>query len=177
MNNIIEYIYNHAKDVVLKDVPNKEQMEKFYQQYLIKRYASIDGVSVKEDLKKVIFTESEIKFWKNKSLIEKQQILIKDDAYEQLKRLSMIGFMMAKEKLYNQFSIALENNNFNDQNIDENILNMEKYYNQVQEYNKIAAMNLLSEGDLDYNYVKNNTDIMSIRLGHLYNEISNLKTK
>ena len=84
---------------------------------------------------------------------------------------------MAKEKLYNQFSIALENNNFNDQNIDENILNMEKYYNQVQEYNKIAAMNLLSEGDLDYNYVKNNTDIMSIRLGHLYNEISNLKTK
>ena len=170
MNEIIEYIYEHTKDIALNDMNNKDEISEYYKRYLEKTYSDIEKVIGTTEQKKQIFAELERKMWLKRNTIEKQQILIPDLAFEEIKRLSNIGFLLARKKLYQQNNIKVDDD-LVIQDIEKNIEKMKSNYEKVLEYNKEEAMHLVSEGCLDYNYASKTVDITSLRIGEIVEKL------
>ena len=73
MNEIIEYIYEHTKDIVLNDMNNKDEISEYYKRYLEKTYSDIEKVIGTTEQKKQIFAELERKMWLKRNTIEKPE--------------------------------------------------------------------------------------------------------
>ncbi|MBQ9072024.1 MAG: hypothetical protein IJY25_02590 [Bacilli bacterium] len=93
----------------------------------------------------------------------KKSILIKDEAFEKLEKLSFQLFEYAKEKK-NNTNLRLTKDSYN-----EILEAFDKLYELVKPYNKEEAENLRSEGILDADYLfEDECNITSLRLGQTY---------
>ena len=163
-------IYNNTINYVIKDIKPEEYQEisQSYLEYLFRIYENYKPISKKpKDLVK-IFTNFETSKWSSLLPEDKESELLKDDAYENIQKISSLAFQLAEKKL-----ICLKEGvdllpEVTEDFIKEQIQQMESLLPKVRSFNKLHAEILLSETSLDFYYANGRDDISSFRIGHLY---------
>jgi len=163
MNELQQTIYNELIDEILKDVPESEQEElkEAYKQYLVTFYSREVDPKIGFEKTKTTFVDIEKMKWNDKTLVEKQMLLFKDEALNRLGHLSNIALGNAKAKISNNLDgITKEEANAY-------IEEMKELVNKVRPFNKVLASDYLSEGILDFEYSIGLTDNTSLRIGRM----------
>lgn len=107
----------------------------------------------------------------NCDIDEKKRYLLNDEKFNKIAEISGVLYKMAIEKLQGG------DVNVNSQ-LKQKENEMKELLKSVEEYNKKEAEWLVSEGNLDLNFLVNpDTEFFSLRLGHLKRELDKTRTK
>ncbi len=161
--DILNAVYETMIDDIIKDFNTNEyeEVQEAYRDYLNFSYQnSLKLSNDKEKLKK-FFIKLEKQKWENKDKILKQALLLNDENYDELLKLSNMALEYAKLKYRgkeNEIPINQE------QALDY-IEMMNKYSENVRDYNKERTILQLSEATLDFEYAVNLNSNMSLRMG------------
>ncbi len=161
MNN--NELSNKINDLTIKfknTVPEEnEKLEKAFKQRLVKICEECKNKEYSKEF--IVFNLSRIgnKIIKY-DLKYKKKYLLEDKNLEKIRRISGEIFNSAINILKNNSNEKLEQDDY------KNAINsMQESYNNVEEYNKEEARNLISEAILDLKFIKNpNSEITSFRL-------------
>ena len=158
---IIKKIYLNTISEVIDDVPVelKKEFSNSYHKYLLKIY--LDDELEEED--ESIYTELELSRWKRASCSLKLSEILKDKAYERIKKNSARGLHYAEQRLEESSNgcptISLMRAN-------KNIQRLERDLQKVRGFNKDVAKILVSEGIVDFLYACGRSEFISLRLSH-----------
>lgn len=168
-NQFFSMIYNGTIKTLISDFSEKEIPEvlQSYQLYIIENYSNV--LEPTDNVEKVakLFIEIENKKWKNKTKEEKQILIMKDPALENLRYLSGIAQKYAQNRLGNELSSGTFIAELSEEQAQNYIKNLEEYTSQVKPYNSLIAQTYLSEGIIDFLYASKLSDNMSLRVGRL----------
>lgn len=137
-----------------------------YHKLLIRRYSETDVELKLNDYDKVykIVYNIEYKRWTNLSPFIKKNLLIVDNALNNVMCISNLGFDFALKRLKDDSLISAEE-------ADTQINKMNEIYKNVRKENKFTADKYISEGTIDLLFASNQTDAMSLRLSRYPNEV------
>ncbi len=159
---IMEYIYNTLMPIFLQNIPDndKNYLSELYKKRLDKACNRItDELSEKDKKFYMDITIINEKKFCNKDLLVKKSLLIDDENFDKLCMLSIRAFALAREKLYEDKQISVEEACRIQNELD-------SLYNLTMDFNKRSAKMELSEADLDLRYASGQiTNITSIRMG------------
>lgn len=162
MEKFINTIYDNIINIILEKIPNeyKEEVSKRYNDYLHEIYTDMYSSDDCEEMIKIC-TNIEEKTWKKSPSEYILQTFVNDTAFNEIKKISGKAFKMAEEKNNNgkNFVDTLE--------ISQNIDLLGNLLNEVKDFNKVLAENLVSESILDFDYASGDTDVTSLRISHL----------
>ncbi len=160
MKQILEKVYFEMIRLILKDVPENFQNEvlKSYREYLNITYLDNNKLnSILDDAFNIIIKIEKQK-WSDKDLDYKLYYLVHDNSLNTIKEISQRAYSLAKERF--------ANNNFTIDEVKANddlkllISELENVY----DFNKVMAKELVSESILDIKYALGNNDAISFRL-------------
>lgn len=160
---IIDRVYSGSIDSVLQNVNPKyhQEIKDSYKQYLYNREfeLSLGGDTIEEQIE--FFTDFQNQNWKYYYENAKLSEILKDEAFDKIKEMSYESFKLASQKkMTNNPTISASDSATK-------IDMLRKLLNEVREFNKGFAEDMVSEAILDYNYASNNKEITSFRIAHL----------
>lgn len=162
MEEFIKKIIKQTKNELLKNIESEyyEELLKQYEQHLNMQFRGLEikNKYYNEALEKEITLNNSILSKMDK--LEKLSFFLPDKAYEKLATLSNRGIELGIKR-YN------ENIYIDEKEAKKNRKKMEEHLKNVREFNKMKANVLYSDGVLDYDYACGNSDIFSLKLGHL----------
>lgn len=159
MQNLIQTLTQDFKNSISDDelkeiltIEFKKMLEGTYEKLEEKNY---DYDEIEDTLKKIS------KEWCSLSLEEKQSRLLKDKNFSEILEISKQAYDTAIHIMQGfEIKVAF--------NIEERETRLRELIKGVKPYNEERAKREVSEGLLDFNFIKNpNTDIVSLRLGHI----------
>lgn len=173
MNNekLISEIYNQTINDILNGIDEKYKSElcMAYINYLKRIYLNFDlelGNKKIDELVSV-FVNLEKSKWKDANKDSKLSELLHDQAFENIKNISNTGYKYAEEMLSKKiFNDAIEPV-IEKEKAKENIDKLNKYCDQVRNFNKQLATYYVSEGSMDFMYASGITENMSLRIGRM----------
>lgn len=171
-NELINLIYNRTINIILNGIEEqyKDEIKIAYKDYVDKKYSSynLEGVK-KEDVYK-FFVDLEVSKWEDISIGNKLSELLKDEALENIRYISNIGFEYAEARINqrkpgdnNSYLPATLDETISAQNID--ILN--NLLSKVRSFNQNLANSFVSEGIIDFKYASGKTENTSLRIGRI----------
>ena len=170
MSSYINNLYELVKETLFAGVDAKyhDLMEKSYKEYLDKILASVAINDENADRIIPILAKKEIQKLNDSSVNFKLMRFVSDENYNKISILSNQAYDYALQQYKNNSSISIDivNNNINE---------MEKCFENVFDFNKESAKNLLSEAVLDYQYASGKTDDISFRLSNVIDELTSTK--
>lgn len=170
---MIDKLYNKISPIIFKGIEEeyKSEVESGLKNYLYNRYKDSfnDPKTAENRLKSYINIETE--YWKNAPVDFKLFSFVHDENFEMLEKLSREIYNLAKSKMINDYKVDIKPSK---EEMDKLISYFVKLSENVKPFNLRTAKNILSETILDYQYVFNKTDILSLRLGREYQSINNL---
>lgn len=176
MNNekLILEIYNKTINDILIGIEEiyKEELCLAYIDYLKKNYLNFDlnlDNKKPEELVK-LFIDLEKSKWQDMNREAKLSELLKDPAFENIKYISNTGYKYAKSMLDKKFETGVDvvlQPVIDEQRAQESIDMLNRYFEQVRDFNKNIANYYISEGSIDFQYASGITENMSLRIGRI----------
>ena len=174
MNNekMISEIYNKTINDILIGIDDKykEELSLAYMEYLKKNYLNFDmslGNKKPEDLVR-IFSNLESSKWGDTHGDAKLSEMLSDPAFENIKYISNTGYKYAESRINKKFGNSTDIPPVIDvEKAQESIEMLNKYYEQVRDFNKTIATYYVSEGSIDFQFASGMTENMSMRIGRL----------
>ena len=162
INELIKKLYDNLIDIVLNGFEEEfyQLVKKEYLNILNTRYLKYDNniknfESVYEAFYKIEYIE-----WSSMPLNMKKNLFLKDDYLNKIIDITSKAYKYAKERLYNNKMISIEEA----KNL---TTELEKLLENVQKYNIDIAKWYISEGVMDLQYASGQTNNTSLRIGHI----------
>ncbi len=163
---MIDEIYDKTIDTILNGVSDnyKDQLREGYKNYLNNYYQNYNDETNQVKIQSMIDFQNQ--YWSKSPLESRYSSLIVDKSFNELRNLSNQLFLLAKEKLINNYQV----DTVSDEQANEMIETFKKLRDKSYIFNEMQANYLLSETIADYLYLYKNDDSMSLRLGREYRE-------
>lgn len=163
IEKLINQIYTNVINIVIKDIDekDKEEVSSNYLKYLYSLYS--DKKFNEEDYEKVlgVLIDIEKSRWLNREKNAKLYYLKKDECFDIINEISKKSYALAIKCLNDGVATISK------EEADQDIEKLRNCLDRVEEYNKDAAKELVSESMLDLEYASGMVDITSLRLGHM----------
>ena len=164
-SEIIDEIYEKTIDIVLNGIEAEyiNEIKEGYKEYLNRIYSNITFKNNNANSAN-IWLNFEKKVFLNKNSKTKKQMLIKDRNYEEIEQISFEGKKYAIEKMH-------KNIDMNEYDAENYIKLLQEKLKNVRDFNYDRALNLVSEGILDFLYSCGKTDCQSLRIYNIRNKL------
>lgn len=168
---LITSIYNNTINVLLEGISdeNKKELIYGYKEYLVRVYRNYynSKYPVTELIK--LFSNLEISKWKNATPDERMIYFLKDQALDEVRRISYDGYKYALKRIstvhpggnQTESPITLDVMTAN-----KSIEMLKEYLPKIRSFNKNIAIQYVSEGSIDFLYASGQTDCLSFRTSH-----------
>lgn len=137
------------------DEEYKDEVNSSYKKYLNDLYFENYQNRTDYDHLFDIFSKTELSKWQNMSSDDIKSLLVKDEAFEKIKDISLQAYEYAQENKIPSIS---------QKQADDDIKTLETLIDEVKDFNKEEAIGYIMEGEADLIYACGEDNITSIRM-------------
>ena len=158
---LIEEIYNNSVSIVIHGIKKEfvEDIKKGYKDYLFRIYTDINLMGKDPKTAASIFSEFEASKWKKVSPNVRLTELYPDIALKEINNLSMAGYELALKR------IETTSSSIDEQTAKASIDKLNELLTKVKVFNYALALNMVSEGTMDYLFACGRVEETSLRIG------------